>query len=243
MNKLISFFIVFFLAGCISSNKINEEIVILKTSPENANHSLTIEFFKGKAYNHPSFAVWTEDLEGNFIETLYVTQFVATGKFGHGEVEAGKWSDKPGTIRRPATLPYWAHKRGIKASDGLYVPSPETAVSDALSGATPINNFKLNTATKMRGEKFRLLMEINQPWDSNKFWTNNKFPGNLDYFTSLQPALVYAVTIDPDWDETDYYLNPIGHSEPSGRNGNLYTNLTTVTSAKEIVRKIIVHLE
>ncbi|QGY44315.1 hypothetical protein GM418_11795 [Maribellus comscasis] len=80
MNKLILFFTVFVLAGCVSSNKINEEIVILKTSPENANYSLTIEFFKGKTYNHPSFAIWIEDLEGNFIETLYVTQFVATGK-------------------------------------------------------------------------------------------------------------------------------------------------------------------
>ena len=95
---------------------------------------------------------------------------------------------------------------------------------------------------KVKDRKFRVLLEINQPWDSNKFWTNNKFPGDIDYFTSLQPALVYAVTIDPNSDETEYYLNPIGHSEPSGQNGKLFTDLTTFTTAKEIAEKIIVHL-
>ena len=86
-------------------------------------------------------------------------------------------------------------------------------------------------------------MEINQPWDSNKFWSNNKFPGNLNYFTSLQPALVYAVTIDRESDETNYYLNPIGHSAPAGENGKLYTDLSTITTAKDIAEKIIVHLK
>ena len=169
MNKSILFVVVFALWGCASTNKINEELISLKTSPENTNGSLAIEFFKGKAFNHPSFAIWTEDLEGNYIETLYVTEFVASGRFGHGETEPGKWSEEPGTVRRPATLPYWAHKRNIKAPDGLYVPSPETAVPDALTGATPTNNFKLDTATKVEDKKFRVLFEINQHYSLYAF--------------------------------------------------------------------------
>ena len=70
MNKLILFIIVFTLAGCASTNKLNEEVLLLETSPENASNNLTIEFFKGKAFNHPSFAIWTEDLEGNYIVHL-----------------------------------------------------------------------------------------------------------------------------------------------------------------------------
>ena len=115
MNKLILLIIVFALWGCASTKNMNEEVINLKTSPEYATGNLTIEFFKGSAFNHPSFAIWTEDLEGNYIETLYVSQFVATGRFGYGEIEPGKWSGQPGTIRRTATLPYWAHKRNIKA--------------------------------------------------------------------------------------------------------------------------------
>ena len=40
-------------------------------------------------------------------------------------------------------LPYWSHKRGVIASDGLYMPEPENPVPDAYSGATPVKGFVL----------------------------------------------------------------------------------------------------
>jgi hypothetical protein len=230
-----------FLLSCASQKTMESEPVVIRTTPQNADRKLEIEFQKGKAFNHPSFAVWIEDLEGNYIETFYVTGYVAKGRYGFGEVEPGKWKNEPGDVRRPATLPYWAHKRNIKAPDGLFIPSPETAVPDALTSATPRNNFKLETATSTSGtKKFRVLFEINQAWDANEFWTNNKFEDDLNYFGSLQPALVYAVTVDPQSSETAFYLNPVGHSHPTGANGVLFTDISTLTTAKEIVKKIIV---
>lgn len=232
------------MLGCASRRGIEDETVIIRTSPDNPVREIEIEFIKGESFNHPSFAIWTEDLEGDFIETLYVTEYVAKGKFGYGEIEPGRWKNEPGEARRPATLPYWAHKRNVKAPDGLYIPSPETPVPDAITTATPKNDFVLETATSYsRNAKFRVLMEINQAWDSNEFWTNNKYPDNNDYFGSLQPALVYAVTVDPVNPEDEYFLNPIGHSHPTGKNGKLFTNLTTLTTAKEIAHKIIVRLK
>jgi hypothetical protein len=232
------------LAGCASQRGLETETIVIRTSPENAVRELEIEFQKGKAFNHPSLAVWTEDIEGNYIETLYVTGYVAKGRFGFGEVEPGKWKNEPGDVRRPATLPYWAHKRNIQAPDGLFIPSSETAVPDALTSATPRSNFRLETATSYsEGKKFRVLLEINQAWDANEFWTNNKFEGDINYFGSLQPALIYAVTVNPTDPETDYHLNPIGHSHPTGANGVLFTDLTTLTTAKEITHKIIVRLK
>uniref|UniRef100_UPI0035673F04 hypothetical protein n=1 Tax=Mariniphaga sediminis TaxID=1628158 RepID=UPI0035673F04 len=227
-----------------SQRNIDNKITTIRTYPENPVLQMEIEFQKGDAFNHPSFVAWIEDLEGNYIETLYITKYVGKGKFGHGEIAPGKWKNEPGEARRPATLPYWSHKRNIKASDGLYIPSPETAVPDAVTSATPRSNFKLETATNFTAEKkFRILFEINQAWDANKFWTNNKFEGDMNYFGSLQPAIVYAVTIDPAASETEYYLNPIGHSHPTGANGVLFTDLTTLTTAKEIVQNIIVRLK
>ncbi len=232
------------ILGCTSQRGIESETIVIQTSPENAIREMEIEFQKGKAFNHPSFAVWIEDLEGNYIETLYVSGYVAKGRFGFGEIEPGKWKKEPGDVRRPATLPFWAHKRNIKAPDGLFIPSPQTEVPDALTTATPRNNFRLETATSYSGtNKFRVLMEINQAWDANEFWTNNKFDGDLNYFGSLQPALVYAVTVDPQSPETEFYLNPIGHSHPTGANGVLFTDLTTLTTAKEIAQKIIVRFK
>lgn len=232
------------LAGCASQQKVSEEITVIRTTPENGTRKMEIEFTRGQSFNYPSFAVWTEDLEGNYIETLYVTRYVAKSNYAHGEISPGQWKNEPGNLRRPATLPYWAHKRNIKAPDGLMIPSPETAVPDAITSATPKSNFRLETATQIQSsKKYRLLFEINQAWDSNLFWTNNKFPGDNDYFGSLQPALVYAVTIDPGSGETEFFLNPIGHSHPSGKTGQLFTNLTTLTTAKEIAANIVVRLK
>ena len=230
--------------SCTSNKKITEQIEEIHSSPDQINTPLEIAFVKGKSFNHPSFAIWVEDLEGNYIETLFVTQYVATGKFGHGESEPGKWKNESDYVRRPASLPYWAHKRNIQAPDGLYIPSPETAVPDALTGATPQTGFILSTGTKVKsGEKFSVLMEINQAWDSNNFWTNNKYPDDKDYFTSLQPALVYSVTIEAGSEQKEFVMNPIGHSHPSGKNGELFKDLSTITTAKEIAANIVVQLK
>lgn len=231
------------MSSCTSQQKLDSKTETITTRPELIKSKLEFEFSPGKAHNHPSFAVWVEDLEGNYIETLYVTQYFAKGVFGHGESEPGKWKNEPGTVRRPATLPYWSFKRNIKAADGLYAPSPETAVPDALTGATPKAGFSLKTGSKATDKKFRVLVEVNQPWDSNDFWTNDKYPNDFNYKTSLQPALVYAVTVSPNETGKSLYLNPIGHSHPSGSTGELFTDITTITTARDIFSKIAVRVE
>lgn len=237
-------FISVFLAGCTSQRNITGETEILTTTPEQINSKIEFEFVPGKSHNHPSIAIWIEDTEGNYIETLFVTQYFANGNFGHGEIEQGKWKNEAGNVRRPATLPCWSFKRNIKAADGLFAPSLETAVPDALTGATPKAGFTLKTGTKAAsGKMFRILAEVNQPWDSNDFWTNNKYPDDFNYKTSLQPALVYAVTVSPADTGKQLFLNPIGHSHYSGKTGELFTDLSTITTARDIFSKIAVRVE
>jgi hypothetical protein len=244
MKTTITFIAAVFLISCASQKNIQGPIETISTSPEIVNTKLEFNLTVGKYHNHPSFAIWIEDLEGNYIETLYVTQYFAKGVFGHGEVQKGKWKNEPGEVRRPAALPYWSHKRNIKAKDGLYAPEPKTAVPDALSGATPKGNFILNTGSKIGGdEKFKVFIEINQAWDSNDFWSNSKFPDDFDYKTSLQPALVYEALIEPESSKTEYILKAIGHSEPSGENGNLFTDISTITTAKDIFSIISVRIK
>ena len=244
MKTLIIIAATVFLAGCASQKNITSESEIITTSPEKINTKLEFELTTGISHNHPSFAIWVEDLDGNYIETLYVTQYFAKGVFGHGETSPGKWKNEPGEVRRPAALPYWSHKRNIKAADGLYAPSPETAVPDALTGATPKGNFILKTGSKVTGDNsFRVLVEINQPWDSNDFWTNNKYPENLNYNTSLQPALVYDAVITTSSPKTEYFLNPIGHSHPAGETGELFNDISSITTAREIFSKIEVRMK
>jgi hypothetical protein len=242
--KYLIFLILLAMFSCITQKVSETEVVELTTNAGGKGNNLILEFAKGPAHNNPSMAVWAEDLEGNYIETLYVTQYVATGRYGYGELAPGNWSNKPGEARRPATLPYWAHKRGVKAPDGLYIPSTENPLPDALTSATPKGNFRLHTAlSEIKSGQFRILLEINQPWDSNKFWTNDKFPGDLNYFASLQPSLIYAGTLDTSNMQEPVFLNPIGHGHPSGATGQLFTDLTTLTTAKEIIHSVKILLK
>lgn len=201
----------------------------------------TFEFtlLSGNKHNHPTFAFWIEDLNGNFIQELFVTKSLSTGIYGHGQKRKDVWSLHEGEARRPATLPYFLHKRGVKAPDGTYLPTPDNPIVDAFSGATPKSDFKLNTkSNELLTGKYRVLFEVNQPWDWNEFWYNTKYPDDFDYKTSCQPAIVYAVIVDFD-NLMDYYsLNPIGHSHYSGKTGELFTDLSTLTTAKHIFNKI-----
>lgn len=241
-------FISLIASACQSTSKtadtgsINETIY---TNIEGKGIDMTIQFTKGEAHNHPTMAFWLEDLQGNYLQTIYITKSLATGTYAFGAANAfGNWKREPGEARRPATLPYYLHKRGVKAPDGTYLPTPDNPIPDVYSGATPKADFILKTKSDdVLPDKFRLLFEINQPWDWNEYWNNTKYPDDVNYKTSAQPALVYAVTIDLKSEVKEYYLNPIGHSHYSGNDGILYTDISSLTSALQIVGKIKVRLE
>ncbi len=94
----------------------------------------------------------------------------------------------------------------------------------------------------MELRKFRVLFEINQTWDWNEFWTNNKFPDDEEYKTSCQPALVYLAIIDLHNPEDEYVMEIIGRSHHSGANGELYGDLETLTTALHIAEEIVVRI-
>ena len=219
--------------------KKNKEVehITLSTNPEGQGAEMSIEFVKGPEHNHPLMAIWVEDLDGNYIQTLYVVESIAKGVFTYGDKRSGKWM--AGEISRPAALPYWAHKRNVKNDIGNFMPKPGYEVPDAFSGATPKANFTLETRTdnSMSG-KFRILMEINQTWDWNRHWTNNKFPDEPEYKTSAQPAVIYAAEVDPDSSQKIYVMKAIGHSHYAGADGKLYPELSTLTTALEIVEEV-----
>ncbi|MFW6350982.1 MAG: hypothetical protein ACOC2E_01220 [Bacteroidota bacterium] len=224
------------------ANKEQPEPEVLKTLTEQEGYGITITFEKGKSHNYPLMAFWIEDENGNYVEDLYVAESIAKGYFGYGDASAGHW--EPGPLRRPAALPYWGHKRGVKANDGYYFPTQQDPLPDAVTGATPNRDFVLQTRSSERfQQKFHILMEINQSWDWNNYWHNNKFPDDDEYKTSSQPALVYQTTIDPAHPEKEYEMTVVGHSHWSGKNGKLYEDLSTITTAMDITKRVVVNLD
>ena len=240
-------FILLFLAiSCgIVNNPVKKDLPLSDTIAVNLSEKgleFIIYFEKGEKHNHPTFVFWTEDMNENYLQTLFVTKSFATGIFGHAPINDTLWGPEPGVAKRPAALPYWWHKCN-KETIEITVPSPDQPYVDAYTGETPKGSFALKIKTDdINKDKFRVLMEINQPWDWNDFWTNNRYPDDYAYKTSSQPSLIYSVTIDPGSNIKEYYLNPIGHGHYSGKDGVLYTDLSTISTARYIINKVIVRL-
>ena len=200
---------------------------------------ITIRFEKGKEHNHPLFAVWLADDKGNYLQTLFVSETIGRGVFKHASRKSGKWME--GEIQRPAALPYWTHQRNVINEYGNYNPTLKHPVVDGYTGATPIASFILHTKTgrPLKG-KYKIFLELNQCWDWNEYWTNDKYPADVEYKTSSQPALVYEVDVDTNHQKLQYEMKPIGHSHYSGDDGSLDTDLSTITTALHIAKKIVV---
>lgn len=211
------------------------------TNETGKGEEIEVGFYGGPSLYYPLMAVWLEDENGKYIQTLFVPRAIATGIFKFGSNASGKWVES--AKRAPQTLPYWSHKRGVMAPDGLYMPDPSNPVADAYSGATPTTSFVLKTrADNPLPAKFRVLFEVNQNWDWNEYWTNDRYPGDVRYLNNAQPAVVYEGMVDKTDLQPRYLLKPVGHSHPTGETGELFTDLSTLTTALQIADSVVVRV-
>jgi len=223
----------------------------LYTRFEEQGKGLTIEVKAGDHYSGPGasvlgvrltgvpqMAIWIEDSKGNYIETLYVTKASSNGSYS-----AGIFSTEE--VRRPEALPHWAFSRGVRSDDGSMMPSTAQPLADAITGATPLSSFDLKTKTTMLKGDVVVKLEINRSYDFNGHYHKQAFPDDLIYSgdgSSAQPALVYATTVNFDDETQHYFMHLLGHSHHSGQNGELYTDLSGFTTAKEMVKRVIVEV-
>ncbi len=218
--------------------KKTKEKEVIEVNIDGKGYSFEISFTSGKGHNNPSFAIWMESMNEEYIQELFVTESVATGIYRFGDSSTGEW--RAGKKMYKATLPYFFHKRTTEAK----ALNEETAIIDAYTGATPQSDFILKTKSESKtNDKFRIILEINQAWDSNNYWNNAKYPNEKEYKNSLQPSLIYAVTIDPNNLMEEYTLNPIGHGHYAGHDGKLYTDISTFTTALEIASEIKIYVK
>ncbi len=220
---------------------IEEEKFVFTVNESGEGPWISLDLERGESFYYPLMAIWLEDMDGNYIQTLYVPKSVATSVFRFGEINDNRWN--PGIRRHPQTLPYWAHKRGIKASDGLYMPDPDNPIPDAYTGETPISSFQMSSKTdKALDQPVRILLEINQNWDWNEYWTNDLYPDDEYYKLSCQPALVYEAVLNPALSGNKVQMRPIGHSHHSGATGELFEDISTLTTALDIAESITVKI-
>ena len=243
-SKAALIFILATASACSGTKVPFDEVVEeIYSNPEGKGQQLEITMIRGEGHNHPLMAIWVESPEGEFIQTLYVAESIGKGVFRHGDKSEGFW--QPGEIQRPAALPRWSHRRGILNENNFYLPTPASPVPDAYTCPTPDKSFALLTRLDEKAEgQLVLFFEINQTWDWNEYWTNNKFPDDEEYKTSCQPALVYAATLDfsKPSHSGEYFLEIMGRSHQSGADGEIYTDLETMTTALHIAGEISVRI-
>lgn len=184
----------------------------------------------------PQMAIWIEDLLGNYISTVYVTHSIATQS----------WTAAGGD-RRKSALPVWCHSRGVQYSDGLYLPTKDEPVIDGISGATPKGSYDVKIHPKGDLKQFVVKIEVNHSTDWNDDYPKNAKEGDANYSGgkggSGQPAVVYSAEIDLDSSQKQYMAGIIGHSSPDGSNGEIYTDLSSLTSALNIVKEITINIQ
>jgi len=225
--------------GCSGQKTVHSEfgngniMVSIKQGSEWLHDFPIFLFIKKK--NAPQIAIWTEDLEGNFLSTIYVTEKLAKQSW----IAAGE-------NRRKESLPCWSYAQGKQYADGLYLPTKNEPLSDAVTGATPKGSFSANLQMSEDIKQFVVKCEFNHSVDFNEYYHKDAKVGDTNYsggkMGSGQPATVYQVIVDLTNGQREFQAKLIGHSSPDGSEGKIYSDTSKLTSALDIVKGITVYV-
>jgi len=210
----------------------------LRKGPHYESDPQPLLFFGLSYTTVPQVAFWLEDMEGQYLSTIYVTQKISNASFVPTD-------DVFGTVKRPESLPYWAHQRGVKYDGSSLMPSANNTDLDGVTGATPLGNYDVRSQIRSDLRKFKVMMEINRSYDFNDFYHQDKYPDDPIYSgsgSSGQPSLVYEVSINLEHKEEAYFMKPVGHGHHSGADGELYRDMTGIDTALELIKRVVVQV-
>lgn len=189
-----------------------------------------------KKKNPPQIAIWLEDTNGKYLSTIYATHKIATQS----------WQSS-GENRRKESLPHWCYSRGVQYEDGLYLPTKDKPLTDGVSGATPKSGFDVKIRPIGDLKRFVVKIEINHSTDFNEFYPESAKEGDANYSGgkdgSGQPALVYAANVELLSAQNSFEAVLVGHSSPDGTSGEISGDVSELTTALHIVKRIIINIQ
>ncbi|WP_051412137.1 hypothetical protein [Halonatronum saccharophilum] len=192
--------------------------------------------------NQPQIAIWIEDINKHYLETLYVTESAAKQNWRRVPSEVIRRKE----INRPEALPHWTHQRK-RYEDEEYLATKAYTIPDVVTSATPKESFRISSKVKTQIEEVIIKVEVNHSTHFNEYYSKDIKEGNKYYsggeWGSGQPAVIYAGRINFNDDLKEYSLRIIGHSSPDGQSGRLYSDISKLTTAKDILEDIIVKVE
>ena len=203
--------------------------------------SLMIEIEWGRAFDpehsfpdtegRTQIAVWAETRSGTLIETFFLSETSAYS-------EDPQWADN--RQARVDILPIWRNQFTL-----LSGVSPSGEV-DTYAGATPDHSFSIQDNLVDEPEGFYLCVEVNAPGDPNAFYHADQAESASGYTRPGigQPSLYYSAFIEPQGDQKYYLLELAGQGgSNSQQSGPVYYNLDEITTAREIIEKVLVRIQ
>ena len=159
---------------------------------------------KSTGKNWYQLALWLEDKDGNYVDTLYVTSSIGREGLGNGYMKIFGITFR----EAPGSLPVWAHSRNVTYGDSYY-PTKKQHLPDAMTSATIktsefMKKFRLSSeVVRMLGEQaWHCLLEINVSRDDT-------------------PSMVFRATVDPDSPGKVPFVFA-GYGEEKGRDGEFH---------------------
>lgn len=141
----------------------------------------------GEAYSKraPQIAVWVEDSDGTYIDTLFVTK----------KASGNKWIGSP-KDGRPESLPDWYKSKGQNPAEKI---SKDEV--DATTSATPKKGIVISKDLELeKGKTYVFKCQVNQSFDYNEYYTKKN--SGVDG----QPAVLYSGSIIPNGKEIEIKL-------------------------------------
>ena len=173
-------------------------------------------------------AVWLNDEAGAFVDTVYVTRQTALKGLGN---RGGELDDHWGGSRL-SVLPVWAHQRGIDDGGGNYYPSKAKPLVDAVSSATPkAGQFVWNwqPPRTLKPGRYDYYIEVNKSFDKNEYHDYSWYRG--------QPSVIWRGRIQIGNQASQSKAEIIGHGHVAGSDGRIDPDLSTLTTALDLIRE------
>ena len=233
------------LIGCMMTSFIfaSSGENIIRTNSKVAGQAVELKVITGKGYETekkmgiislkitPQIIVWLEDTKGNLLETLFVTK-----KYGKQQWQMQKYD--PNKTFRAEAFPFWLNKALASKKE---LPTKNKPYPDAVTGATPKASFTLQSKFAKSNEPVVICLELNSAFDTNEAYKAQKQFDAIDI--NGQPSLVYKATLTPDSKGKEVKLELAGHGGNTADDGKLYTDLSGITTAKDMVSSIIAILQ
>jgi hypothetical protein len=174
-------------------------------------------------------AIWLTDEKGAFVDTIYVTRYVAKKGLGNRN---GGLDDKWGGPRL-SVLPVWAHSRGIDYGRGNFYPPKDKPLPDALTSATPKGGVFIwmwKPEKSLPEGKYFFYVEVNRSFDKNDHHNYSWYRG--------QPSVVWQGSLVVGTQISQGEAQIVGHGHPAGVDGRIERDLSTLTTALNLIKRM-----